>query len=401
MINCTKHYILAVSTTFFGCLLYSSVNNSESFTSVLDKPGMSENYLAKYKDSEVNVTTINNNGVKTKCKLLNIENDAEIGDVVIIKPVRGKETIIIPIQEKSILIKWEKPVSYNESIKFFDSGQWESGINLLRPHIYPLVKFLKLARSDFYTPVQIYLNALLELKQWNESLLILTAIPHEKILDGYVDLSLKILEGFLSLGRINQAMYLVQHISGTKNNSLKMKFANQLREHEYFAEASSIYKNISKESNFSNAKECQLWFYLCKLKQEITPLIKNRILALNFTDQTQREYPLGLLLKGQIAISEEQYEKAILLLSKSIVYSNLQNSWFSELMHTTATVYEKLGKKNAAKNIHRQIILFFKNSVWETKSQNKLQKGDFEDLQAINDSKFFDFSSFTFNSVTS
>ena len=131
MINCTKHYILGLFTTFFCCLLYSSVNNSESFTSVLDKPSMSENYLVKYKDSEVKVTTINNNGVKAKCKLLNIKNDAEIGDVFILKPESGKETIIIPIQEKSILIKWEKPVSYNESIKLFGSGQWESGINLL------------------------------------------------------------------------------------------------------------------------------------------------------------------------------------------------------------------------------------------------------------------------------
>ena len=401
MINCTKHYILAVSTTFFCCLLYSSVNKSESFASVLYKLGISENYLAKYKDSEVKVTTINNNGVKAKCRLLNIENDSEIGEVFLLKPERGKETIIIPIQEKSILIKWEKPVSYNESIKLFGSGQWESGVNSLRPHIYPLVRFLKLARSDFHTPVKIYLNALLELKEWNESLVILTAIPHEKILSGYVDLSLKILEGFLSLGKIDQAMYLVQHMSGIKNNSLKMKFANQLREYEYFAEASSIYKNISKKSSFSNAKECQLWFYLCKLKQEITPLLKNQIIAISSTDQSQKEYPLGLLLQGQIAISEEQYEKAILLLSKSIVYSNLQNSWVPELMHTTATVYEKLGKKNAAKNIYYQIILFFKNSIWGKRSQNNLQKGGFEDLQAMNYSKFFNSSSCIFDSVTS
>ena len=160
-----------------------------------------------------------------------------------------------------------------------------------------------------------------------------------------------------------------------------------------------MYQRISQATYFSYAIESCLWFYYCELKQDNSRLIKDQILALKSTDRTQRECPLGLFLKGHIAVLEEQYEKGILFFSEIIVYSNLQHSWISELMHTTAIVYEETGKSNAAKNIHWQVILFFKDSIWGRKSQMKLKESGDDNLAVINWGYFFDFSSWAIGTI--
>ena len=339
--------------------------------------------LQKHSDTEVLVTVYSDN-LKANYQLLKIETDAKLREIVTLKEKEGNGIMIISNNEKNLSLKWNKPKSYNEAMKLFRSEKWESVVNLLRPHIYPSVRFLKVARTDFHIPVTNYLKALVGLKQWYEAVDLLCAISPEKLVSVYVSLSLKVFEEILPLGKINQVLVLANHINKSKNSSLQMKIANQLREHGYFAEASLMCQRISQAIDFSYAKESRLWFYYCELKQGNSPLIKDQIHALKSTDRTRREYPLGLFLKGHIAVLEEQYEKVILFFSKGIVYSNLQQSWISELMHTTAIIYEELGKSNAAKNIHRQVILFFKDSIWGRKSQMKLQEGGDENLTVMN-----------------
>lgn len=382
-----KYFIFIMALFGHYTFLCLTANPQEPVVSPSPKPEIAKDYLAEYKNTEVLVTLDQNQG-KLPYRLLRLESDPDFGEVVIAKAKGSKGTLMIPIGDKRFSFKWVQNKDYQEGLRLLQLQDWEGAISVLRPHIYPLVKFLKLAEVDFDVPVGIYLNALVESEKWNESLDLLGVVPLKDLVNIDHKLLLEIFKANLRAKQINRVMFLANQLKILEKNDLQMQFANELRIQDYFPEALLMYQSLFQITDFSNATECQLWFYYCKLKQGINPSLKNQISALKPIDRSQKEYSLYRLLQGQVASIEEQYKKAILLLSEGLVYANLELSWVPELLYTTAKIYQKLEKTTAAKDIYQQVILFFKDSIWAKRSQEVLEKIDPRNLQAANQGHF-------------
>jgi tetratricopeptide (TPR) repeat protein len=297
-------------------------------------------------------------------------------------------------------------------------------LNAVRPTIYKLMRYLEIPNS--YFPIHgdclTYVKALVGMEQFDEAFYVLARINLAKLdefgfrefSEASLDLAGKMIIANPKSAKTARALLQrVQIRNDSGDHASYLKLANSLREKGLFNEAISEYARlspiVSKTLNSPHQTVLELWPVYCYIKlyetyiayaardkryaQAANKMFNTALEALKKIDEEPpsrqtNEYSLYKLIRSLVRIqyarqfetagdadkSAEYYRQSVLEVTEGIVNARVGLEWLPESLMMAADAYEKLELHDAARNVYKQVKIFYKSTKWEKASDDRMAK---------------------------
>lgn len=292
----------------------------------------------------------------------------------------------------------------------------------LRPVLYRVMLFLEIPQEYFsiHDACLTYVQALVAMEQFDEAFYVLSRINLTKLDEfGYREFS----EEALNLaGKMisadaksaKSARALLQRVSirnNTGDHASYLKLADSLRAQGLYNDAISEYSRLApivmKSPNSPYKDILRIWPIYCYVKlyeQYSKAAAKDkRYLAyaskyFNTALQTLKkidekppprqsgEYSLYKLVRALVRVqyarrseaqgdeykAADEYRQSVLEVTEGIISARVGLDWLPESLMMAGDAYEKLKLFDAARNVYKQVNIFYKSTKWEALSEKKL-----------------------------
>ncbi len=292
----------------------------------------------------------------------------------------------------------------------------------LRPVIYKALLYLEIPQKYFavHDNCLIYVKALIEMEQFNEAFYLLSRLNLNKLDSyGYRDFSEASLELASKMIQANSksakvARALLQKVS-IRNNSADhasyLKLADSLRLKGLYNEAISEYARlgpiVNKSIGSPYSKIVEIWPIYCYIKLYETysraalkdaryrepagKIFNTAMQSVKKLDEKPparqtNEYSLYKLIRALLRVqyarqfeqagndikAAEYYRQSVLEVTEGIVSARVGLDWLPESLMMAGDAYEKLNLNEAARNVYKQVKIFYDGTKWSSESEKRL-----------------------------
>jgi hypothetical protein len=84
------------------------------------------------------------------------------------------------------------------------------------------------------------------------------------------------------------------------------------------------------------------------------------------------QYARRFEAQGSPVQAAEYYRQSVLEVTEGIISARVGLSWLPESLMMAGNAYEKLELFDPARNIYKQVLIFFKSTKWEALSERRL-----------------------------
>ena len=315
------------------------------------------------------------------------------------------------------------PQDAMKTLQMYSNEQYSKELlPALRPVMYKVLLFLDIPQQYFaiHDNCLIYVKALIAMEQYNEAFYLLSRLNLNK-LDSYgyrdfseasLDLASKMIRANAKSAKIARA--LLQKIT-IRNNSADhasyLKLADSLRTKGLYNEAISEYSRlgpiVQKSPGSPYAKIVEIWPIYCYIKLYETyakaalkdarykgpagKIFNTAMQSVKKLDEKPpsrqtNEYSLYKLIRALLRVqyarqyeqggnelkAAEFYRQSVLEVTEGIVSARVGLDWLPESLLMAGDAYEKLNLKEAAKNVYKQVSIFYKGSKWAVESNKRM-----------------------------
>ena len=292
----------------------------------------------------------------------------------------------------------------------------------VRPVIYKLMRYLEIPNQ--YFPIHGdclgYVNALLGMEKFDEAFYVLARINLVKLdefgfrefSEASLDLAGKMIIADPKSAKTARALLQrVQIRDDSGDHASYLRLANSLKDQGLYTEAISEYARLGpivRNSVGSPYKTIlELWPIYCYIKlyesyMQFAARDKRYATAANKMFNTalqtikkidenppprqSNEYSLYKLIRSLIRVqyarqyeaasdnakSADFYRQSVLEVTEGIVNARVGLEWLPESLIMAAEAYENLELNDAARNVYKQVKIFYKSTKWEKISDQKL-----------------------------
>jgi len=263
-----------------------------------------------------------------------------------------------------------------EAVRAVTEGQYDEAIGALRPKVYPLIKYLEVPpeKINVHEVVERYLFALVNADGHEEEVnALIRRIPLTQVPPVFSVHALSYVSKLVDQGERSAALRLLNRIPLDAENptmlALVIDFANSLREQGSFEEALFLYERVQSAEGTEAAQLATLWTAYCNVmldRQGTAALFVEE--AGEFTRE-QKPYSLAKMVQGKIEIESLDYDDAMEKLAQAVVSADVGYSWTPELTYLVGLCYENLNLPDTAREVYKEVILFYPDSPWSDKAQ--------------------------------
>ena len=292
----------------------------------------------------------------------------------------------------------------------------------LRKEIYRAMLFLEIPQEYFpiHDACLTYVQALVAMGEFDEAFYVLSRLKLNKLDEfGYrefsetaLDLAGKMIAANAKSAKMSRA--LLQRVSIRDNSgdhASYLKLADSLRAQGLYNDAIAEYSRLTpivmKAPNSPYKEVLRIWPIYCYVKlyeQYSKAAAKDKryqayaskyfntaLQTLKKIDEApparqSGEYSLYKLVRALIRVqyarryeaagdelkSAEYYRESVLEVTEGIISARVGLDWLPESLMMAGDAYEKLELMDAARNVYKQVNIFYKSSKWEILSQKKL-----------------------------
>jgi tetratricopeptide (TPR) repeat protein len=292
----------------------------------------------------------------------------------------------------------------------------------LRPVIYRVMLFLEIPQEFFliHDACLTYVEALVAMEQFDEAFYVLSRLNLTKLDEfGYREFS----EAALTLaGKMivadaksaKSARALLQKVSirdNTGDHASYLKLADSLRSQGLYNDAISEYSRLApivmKSPNSPYNDILRIWPIYCYVKmyeqyskaaakderymQYANKYFNTALQTIKKIDERppprqSGEYSLYKLVRALIRVqyarryeaqgdelkAADAYRQSVLEVTEGIISARVGLDWLPESLMMAGDAYEKLKLLDAARNVYRQVEIFYKSTKWESLSKKRL-----------------------------
>ncbi|MBC8348516.1 MAG: hypothetical protein H8E24_07815 [Verrucomicrobia bacterium] len=310
-----------------------------------------------------------------------------------------------------------------QQLKFLANEQYDpSFLTAVRPIIYGILPFheIKPEFLSIHDNCLIYVRALIGMEQFNEAFTLLYKLNLKRLDDfeyrEFSDAALELAGKMIAANpkSANHVRTLLAKINIRNNGAdheAYLKLCDSLRRNKLYPNAIEAYVRLG--ANLQNASNSPLkgivaiWPIYCHLKmyELYAPHAASNpqyaaAASLSFNTAAQglkkldenppkrqtNEYSLYKLLRALLRIqyakryeaqgSKEQaaeyYRQSVLEVTEGIVMARVGLDWLPESLLMAGGAYEKLNLNEAARNVYRQVGIFYKDSSWAAESKKRI-----------------------------
>ena len=319
---------------------------------------------------------------------------------------------------------FEWPGDLAKTLKLLSDERYDDArlLTSLRPVIYKLLLYLEIPQEFFqiHDACLVYVQALVAMEQFDEAFYILSRLKLSILDDfGYrefSELSLELAGKMIAANpkSAKMARALLQKVT-IRNNSgdhaAYLKLADSLRMQGLYTDAISEYARLSpivmKSPGSPHKEVLRIWPVYCyvKLYEQYSKAATRDKRYLDYANkyfntalQTVKkldetppprqsgEYSLYKLVRALIRVqyarrfeaagsevkAAEFYRQSVLEVTEGIISARVGLSWLPESLMMAGDAYEKLQLIDPARNVYKQVSIFFKSTKWETLSKSRL-----------------------------
>lgn len=334
--------------------------------------------------------------------------------------------------------EYQWPNDLSKRIKLLSDEQYDPRVlPLLRPTMYKLLLYVEIPPEYFqiHDACLTYVQALVAMEQYNEAFYILSRLKLSKLDEyGYrefSELSLELAGKMISANPKSAkiARALLQKVT-IRNNSgdhaAYLKLADSLREQKLYTDAISEYARLSpivmKSPGSPHKEILRIWPVYCYVKlyeqysaaaakdkrylQYASKYFNTALQTVKKLDENppprqSGEYSLYKLVRSLIRVqyarrfeaggsdvqAAEYYRQSVLEVTEGIISARVGLSWLPESLMMAGAAYEKLELSDPARNVYKQVSMFFKGTQWEVESNGRLAKLPSSDAEAEDEFK--------------
>lgn len=322
----------------------------------------------------------NNNGNRQMLKFVAYRNNMLVAEMKLSNPDGSSSIAEIsqPVSENMVKTLNFKIKALSQAYQLIDSGNHLGAAKLLRPQVYPLVKFHRVPESfiQLHQPVRLLIESLVNAGELAEAEDLLGRIALGQVDLKYSENTHALLqayqenEDFDGLARVAK-MLPVEAIYAV-NISPLINAADALRGAGYYDEVVPLYRAIQPVVDATAKKNIDLWLayslVLANQLEEATPLID----SIEEPEPGDSLFSLYKLLYGSRLHRLEQYGEALDTLTRGFVRAQTSYSWVPEMLYLIGDCYLRAEDPIAAKNVWLEVVALYPDSPWAERTNEAL-----------------------------
>ena len=314
----------------------------------------------------------NNNGRKQILKFIGYADNMLQAELVLKNPDGTTTTaeISLPVSENMAQTLTFNLKNRVQADLMLDQGNFEGALQLLRPDIYPLVKYNQLPSIfvDLHTPVRKLLDTLVNAGEYAEAEDLFKRIKLSAVDINYSNSAVRLMNAYLLANEPAASARVAQRLPfevGYESNiQPTLEAADQIRSAGFYEDAIPIYQAIRPNTSFEEKEQVDLWLayslVLADRVEEGTVLMD----SLEEPSPSEELFSLYKLLEGSRAYRKGDYMQALDTLTRGFVRAQTSYSWVPEMLYRIGDCYARAEDPMAARNVWSEITLLYPESSW-------------------------------------
>lgn len=291
------------------------------------------------------------------------------------------ERVFIPLDDiQEFSLHYAYPEELQEAREALrDRGPEPETLDILRPYVWPLVRYLPLPEDRFNIEVLVdaYLEGLIAAGRLDEAYAMVLEIPLARVPPKYIQHTLDLAERLVEAGSNPRALALLGIVPlGAEDDALLallMDYAGQFRAQDNLDEALILYDRVRSVTGHDHMRRAVLWTAYCNVRLGRVESARLFLAEARPLAPRDAEFSLHQLVLARIGLRDGDFHEAMEQVSQGVVFSRIGYSWIPELLYTTGRCYEALGSPDTARTVYDQVILFFPTNRWADSSRTRLE----------------------------
>lgn len=345
--------------------------------SLVHSSGFAENeYWLKYGSAPVPVKQIDGSTER----ILNFTRFEDNRLYMELKTEGGTAEISRPLSKSMIRTLQFKINEMELANKLILAENYYGAAELLRPKVYPLIKFHKVPELfiELHTPLRTLIYCLIKSKNYSEAEDILSRISLDSVDIKYSELAIDLLNAYLAEQDYNALTRVVNRlpVDGiySKNIDYIIRVANILRGAGKPLAVIPLYRRVEQHVSGETYTEIQMWLaYSLILVDEVD----EASVVIDKLEEPAPEDPLFSLFKllqGSREYHKENYDRALDILTRGFVRTQTAYTWVPEMLYLIGDCYAKNEYSSAARNVWIEITVLYPDSIWAKNAAESLSR---------------------------
>ena len=290
----------------------------------------------------------------------------------------GVGEVALPVSEsmvRSLRLDHSQMPKINRMI---NSQNYTGALTLLRPKVYPLIKFHQVPESftQLHVPLRSLIDTLIAAGEYAEAEDVLSRIALDTVSLKYSESAIRLMNAYLLGGNIAAGAKLAKSLpvegAYSVNIASIVNAADTLRAAGQYEAVIPLYRDIEKVVPDQSKDNVRMWLAYCLVLadrvDEATPMID----ALKEPAPTDRLFSLYKLLEGSREHSKQNYNKALDVLTRGFVRAQTSYDWVPEMLYLIGDCYARAEDTVAARNVWTEIAILYPDSPWADRAESSL-----------------------------
>lgn len=262
--------------------------------------------------------------------------------------------------------------------EMIDTGNYEGALTLMRPKVYPLIKFHQVPElfTQLHVPVRALLNTLISAEKYEEANSLLKRIRLDKSSIQYSEIGIRLMNAYISSKNFTAAAHIAQTLPVQAEYRPNIRFlidaADALRAAEQYEAVIPLYRAIENAVSSEVQINVRMWLAYCLVLadriEEASPMIDSMVEP-NPKDQL---FSLYKLLQGSREYRQKNYAQALDLLTRGFVRAQTSYIWVPEMLYLIGDCYARSKDLAAARNVWTEVTMLYPESPWAPRAETSL-----------------------------
>ncbi|MEM7790740.1 MAG: hypothetical protein AAF546_05000 [Verrucomicrobiota bacterium] len=331
-------------------------------------------YWKLYGDKPI-IVQQNNGGSKQNLKFIKFENGMLVAELD-----GGAAEVSLPVNDTMAATLSYRIPKMKLIRGFIQQENYQEALKLMRPEIYPLIKFHEVPESfrKIHDPLRMLLRVLVSGGEYDEAGYILSKIQLNKVDIRYSRFAANLIDLYIEMQQLDKATEIANSLPiddiYAENITKLVDLADSLRAASQYKTVIPIYEAILPVVPEESQLSMKMWLAYCLTldgQEEKGTRIFNE---LEEPEPGNRYFSLYKLLEGSRLYRADQYGRALDILTRGFVRARTSYDWIPEMLFLIGDCYAKADDNSAAGNVWEEIATLYPSSPWAERAQESLEK---------------------------
>jgi tetratricopeptide (TPR) repeat protein len=248
--------------------------------------------------------------------------------------------------------------------------RFSAATELLRPKVYPLIKFHQVPEilRPLHASIRALLNCLVSEGQLAEADDLVNRLALDNVDIQYSQIAIRLMQAHLDAKNFTAAARIAQfvpkHGDYSVNISPIITAADALRGAGDYEAVIPLYREIVDIVPDAVRTDIRMWLayslVLAERVDEASPIID----SMQEPKSTERSYSLYKLLQGSRDHRKKNFQSALDVLTRGFVRAQTSYVWVPEMLYLIGDCYAKTEAPKSARNVWSEITILYPESPW-------------------------------------